>query len=58
MDTRGRRNLTEERMDKLLAIDFSQLPVKDAFVIVRGNGKRKLAVFEDPELRLLQALRA
>jgi thiol:disulfide interchange protein DsbC len=48
MDTRGRRNLTEERMDKLLAIDFSQLPVKDAFVIVRGNGKRKLAVFEDP----------
>jgi thiol:disulfide interchange protein DsbC len=48
MDTRGRRNLTEERMDKLLAIDFGQLPVKDAFVIVRGNGKRKLAVFEDP----------
>jgi thiol:disulfide interchange protein DsbC len=35
-------------MDKLLAIDFGQLPVKDAFVIVRGNGKRKLAVFEDP----------
>lgn len=48
MDTRARRNLTEDRMDKLLAIDFSQLPVKDAFTIVRGNGKRKLAVFEDP----------
>jgi thiol:disulfide interchange protein DsbC len=48
MDTKGRRNLTEERMEKLLAIDFSQLPVKDAFVIVRGNGKRKMAVFEDP----------
>ena len=48
MDTRARRNLTEERMDKLLAIDFGQLPVKDAFTIVRGNGKRKLAVFEDP----------
>ena len=48
MDTRNRVNLTEERMNKLLAIDFSQLPVKDAFVIVRGNGKRKLAVFEDP----------
>ena len=48
MDTRARRNLTEERMEKLLAIDFGQLPVKDAFVIVRGNGKRKLAVFEDP----------
>jgi thiol:disulfide interchange protein DsbC len=48
MDTRARRNLTEERLDKLLAIDFGQLPVKDAFVMVRGNGKRKLAVFEDP----------
>jgi thiol:disulfide interchange protein DsbC len=48
MDTRKRVNLTEERMNKLLAIDFSQLPVKDAFTIVRGNGKRKLAVFQDP----------
>jgi thiol:disulfide interchange protein DsbC len=48
IDTRARRNLTEERQDKLLAIDFDQLPLKDAFVIVRGNGKRKLAVFEDP----------
>jgi thiol:disulfide interchange protein DsbC len=48
IDTRGKRNLTEERLEKLLAIDFDQLPLKDAFVIVRGNGKRKLAVFEDP----------
>jgi thiol:disulfide interchange protein DsbC len=48
IDTRQRRNLTEERIDKLLAIDFDSLPIKDAFVIVRGNGKRKLAVFEDP----------
>jgi thiol:disulfide interchange protein DsbC len=48
IDTRAKRNLTEERQDKLLAIDFDQLPLKDAFVIVRGNGKRKLAVFEDP----------
>ncbi len=48
IDTRGKRNLTEERLEKLLAIDFSALPLKDAFTIVRGNGKRKLAVFEDP----------
>jgi thiol:disulfide interchange protein DsbC len=48
MDTKSRRNLTEERQDKLLAVAFDQLPVKDAFTIVRGNGKRKLAVFEDP----------
>ena len=48
IDVRAKRNLTEERLDKLLAIDFDQLPLKDAFVVVRGNGKRKLAVFEDP----------
>ncbi|HET8746796.1 MAG TPA: DsbC family protein [Ramlibacter sp.] len=48
IDTKARKNLTEERMDKLLAVDFDTLPSKDAFVMVRGNGKRKLAVFEDP----------
>ncbi len=48
IDTKDRRNLTEERMEKLTAIRFDQLPLKDAFTIVRGNGKRKMAVFEDP----------
>lgn len=48
IDTKQKRNLTEERIDKLLAVDFSTLPIKDAFTVVRGNGKRKLAVFEDP----------
>ena len=48
IDAKQRRNLTEERMEKLLAVDFDSLPLKDAFTIVRGNGKRKLAVFEDP----------
>ncbi len=48
IDTKQHRNLTEERVDKLTAISFDSLPVKDAFTIVRGNGKRKLAVFEDP----------
>lgn len=48
IDTKQRRNLTEERIDKLTAIRFDALPLKDAFTIVQGNGKRKLAVFEDP----------
>jgi len=48
IDTRSRRNLTEERVDKLTAVKFDTLPFKDAFTIVRGNGQRKLAVFEDP----------
>ena len=48
IDTKARRNLTEERITKLSAVDFDSLPSKDAFTIVRGNGKRKIAVFEDP----------
>lgn len=47
-DARQRRNLTEERIDKLTAVNFDSLPLKDAFTVVRGNGKRKLAVFTDP----------
>lgn len=48
IDTKAKRNLTEERVEKLSAIDFDALPLKDAFTMVRGNGKRKLAVFADP----------
>ncbi len=48
IDTKARRNLTEDRINKLTAVDFSALPLKDAVTIVRGDGKRKLAVFEDP----------
>ena len=47
-DTKAKRNLTDERIAKLGAIDFADLPIKDAFTVVRGNGKRKMAVFEDP----------
>ena len=48
IDTKSRRNLTEERVEKLTAVAFDSLPLKDAFTLVRGNGKRKLAAFEDP----------
>ena len=47
-DVRQKRNLTEERTDKLTAVPFEQLPLKNAFTQVRGNGKRKLVVFADP----------
>lgn len=48
IDTKTRTDLTEQRMEKLLAIDFSQLPLKDALVIRQGSGTRKVAVFVDP----------
>jgi len=48
LDTRTRANLTRERIDRLTAIAFDQLPLKDAFVIKQGNGTRRVAVFADP----------
>ncbi|MDH4192453.1 MAG: DsbC family protein [Betaproteobacteria bacterium] len=42
------RNLTEERLRKLSAIDFKTLPLQQAIKIRRGNGKRVLAMFTDP----------
>jgi len=46
--TTSRKNLTEERINKLTAIDFAALPLKDAIVWKTGTGKRKIAVFADP----------
>jgi thiol:disulfide interchange protein DsbC len=48
IDTRTRDNITEARIAKLTAIDFSKLPLKDAIVWKQGNGARKLVVFADP----------
>lgn len=47
-DSRTGRNLTEERISKLSAIKFESLPLDQAVKIVRGNGKRVLAMFSDP----------
>lgn len=48
IELRNRSNLTQARIDKLTAFDFSKLPVKDAIVIKQGRGTRKMAVFTDP----------
>ena len=48
IDTKNQRDLTEERIQKIMAVDFKSLPIKDAIVIVRGKGERKMAIFEDP----------
>ena len=48
VDTRNMHNLTAERTEKLTAIRFADLPFKDSFTIVHGNGERKVAIFEDP----------
>lgn len=49
IDAKARRSLTEERLNKLSAVPFDQLPLDLAIKIVKGNGKRKVAIFEDPD---------
>lgn len=41
-------NVTEERLSRLTAVPFNELPLDLAFKTVNGKGSRKLAVFEDP----------
>lgn len=48
IDTKSKSNLTQERVNKMLKINFDDLPIKDALTIVKGNGKRVMAIFEDP----------
>ena len=48
VETKTRTDMTESRIDKLLAVDFDKLPLKDAIVIKQGSGARKMAVFVDP----------
>lgn len=48
IDLKAERNLTQKRMDELLAINSGTLPLDLAIKQVAGSGKRVVAVFEDP----------
>ncbi|MES3014199.1 MAG: DsbC family protein [Pseudomonadota bacterium] len=48
IETKTRTDLTQARIDKITAIDFAALPLKDAIVWKQGTGARKLVVFADP----------
>ncbi len=48
IDFRASRDLTEEKLRKLNAVKFDQLPFDLAVKVQRGNGKRVLAMFSDP----------
>ena len=43
------KDLTEQRLSQLTRIDPKELPLADAFDVTRGNGKRELYLFEDPD---------
>lgn len=48
VDLRTQRDLTAARLDQITAIPFNSLPLQHAIKEVRGNGQRRMAVFEDP----------
>jgi len=48
IDLKSRDNITEQRLRQVNKIAFADLPFDRAIKIVRGNGSRKVAIFEDP----------
>ena len=48
-DMQTQQDLTQQRIDELNKVNFSELPLKDAIKEVRGKGQRKLVVFSDPD---------
>lgn len=48
LDANTTEDYTKARVDELSKIKFSDLPLESALKTVKGNGKRVIAVFEDP----------
>lgn len=48
IDAKSRTDLTAKRLEQLSQVAFSSLPLELAVKQVKGDGSRKIAVFEDP----------
>lgn len=48
VDAETSKDFTQARLDEINRIKFSDLPLESAVKTVKGNGKRVIAVFEDP----------
>jgi len=48
VDMHSYKDMTAERVDQINRIKFADLPFDSAVKLVKGNGKRVIAVFEDP----------
>ena len=57
VDLRSGRNLTRERLDEMLAINFRDLPLNLALRQVIGSGRRVVAVFEDANCGYCRTMR-
>ncbi|WP_111893015.1 DsbC family protein [Acinetobacter sp. MB5] len=56
VDLKNKVSLTEERMQELNKIDVKTLPLNQAIKHVKGNGKRVMYVFSDPDCPYCHAL--
>ncbi|MBV8664856.1 MAG: DsbC family protein [Burkholderiaceae bacterium] len=57
IDLRQHKDLTREHIDQAEKITFADLPFDSAIKMVKGNGKRVIAVFEDPNCGYCKRLR-
>ncbi len=57
IDAKTRKDVTAERLEQLSRIVFDDLPLDLAFKQVKGNGQRKVAIFEDPNCGYCKQLR-
>lgn len=48
-EMKGLKDLTAERLEEITSIQFDSLPLDLAIKQVKGNGKRKIAVFSDSD---------
>ncbi len=48
IDTQTYQDYTKQRVDEISKIKFTDLPLASAVKMVKGDGKRVIAVFEDP----------
>jgi thiol:disulfide interchange protein DsbC len=55
-DVAADRNLTDARLDELNAIPFDSLNLDWSITLVKGNGERRIAIFEDPDCPYCKAL--
>jgi thiol:disulfide interchange protein DsbC len=57
IDLQTRKDYTGDRINEVNRINFSDLPLDSAIKMVKGDGKRVIAVFEDPNCGYCKRLR-
>lgn len=57
IDANTHENVTEARLEELSRINFNDLPFELAIKQVKGDGSRKIAIFEDPNCGYCKQMR-